>query len=63
MAGHLLVGLGFAFWKTKFENYNFEMYGNIILKNTDVEIPKKLIKVFWGDPGQNGWFSLQFLVH
>ena len=52
--GHLLVHLGFPV----FSFPDFEMFDlwTSNLKQSDLEISRKMIKVFWGDPGQNGGF-------
>ena len=40
--------------------YRFPISGNYNLENAGFEVSKKIRKVFWGDPGQNGGFWSHF---
>ena len=56
----LLVNLGNRIWtcwrKTISHGILFIRFHVILEKVCGIQIPKKKMKVFWGDPGQNGGF-------
>ncbi len=57
----MLVNLGFPIFR--FPDFEIFDIRQIKLGKSGFEISKKMMKVFWGDPGQNGGFRGPFLVH